>query len=176
MRRRNPSPRAGSSKADADELTGFLEGVRSRLLARQRAGASVPLFDERLLTVQSAIGAGRLAEAERILLDIAERLDRDEPEPELNEFPRGLVRYEAIGDRGIPTPEDEEPIGNRLTLIERLLTVADAEGVAVGELRASLAVARSEYAQGERKRAKETGERVLEELDLRRRTRRRRQS
>jgi hypothetical protein len=176
MRRRNPAPRAGSSKSDSDELSGFLEGVRSRLLVRRRDGTPLPDLEQRLASAQAAIGAGRLADAEGILLQVSEHLDREETEPELNEFPRGLIRYDAGADRGVPTPEDEEPVANRLTLVERLLTVAAREGVDVHELRLELVAARADYEQGDRRRAKERGERVLEELDLRRHARSRRQS
>jgi hypothetical protein len=176
MRRRNPTPRAGSSESDADELTGFLEGVRSRLLARRLAGRPIVDLELRAESAQIAIAAGRLVEAESTLLVISEHLDRGEPEPELSEFPRGLVRYDAGADRGVPTPEDEEPVGNRLTLVERLLTVAAREGIDVRELRLQLVAARADYANGDRRRAKEQGERVLDELDLRRRAHSRRQS
>jgi hypothetical protein len=176
MRRREPTPRAGTSPSDSDELTGFLEGVRVRLLERRREGSPLPDLEQRLASAERAIVARNLPEAERILLEVSDRLDRDEPEPELNEFPRGLLRYEARGERGIPTPEEEEPVGNRLTLVEKLLTVAAAEGVDVAELRVALVAARADYADGDRRRAKERGERVLAELDLRRTARARRQS
>jgi hypothetical protein len=176
MRRRDPTPRAGSSKSDSDELTGFLEGVRVRLLERRREGSPLPDLERRLASAEAAIVARKLPEAEQILLTISDQLDRDEPEPELSEFPRGLLRYEARGDRGVPTPEEEEPVANRLTLMEKLLTVAGGEGIDVTDLRVALVMARADYVGGERRRAKETGERVLAELDLRRAARARRQS
>jgi hypothetical protein len=114
------------------------------------------------------MAAKKLGDAERILFEVSEQLDGEETEPELNEFPRGLLRYDAGADRGVPTPEDEEPVGNRLTLMERLLTVSAAEGVNVVDLRAMLVLARGEYARGDRRRAKELGEKVLTELELRR--------
>jgi len=166
MRPRKAAPRAGS--AGADEIAGFLEGVRQRLLERRRSGSPLPDLEQRLAAVPAAIASGHLAEAERRLLEVSERLDRDEVEPELNEFPRGLVAYDAGADRGTPTPEDEEPIANRLTLVERLVTVAAAEGVPVDDLRGAVRLARGEYAAGDRRRAKETGERILTELDERR--------
>ncbi|HEV8049916.1 MAG TPA: hypothetical protein VGP88_04930 [Thermoplasmata archaeon] len=169
MRPRKAAPRAGS--AGADEVAGFLEGVRQRLLERRRDGAPLPDLEQRLAGVPEAIANEDLAEAERRLLDVSERLDRDEVEPELNEFPRGLVAYDAGADRGIPTPEDEEPVGNRLTLVERLVTVAAAEGVPVEDLRGALRLARAAYEAGDRRGAKETGERILDELDDRRKHR-----
>ncbi|MCI4326661.1 MAG: hypothetical protein L3K16_03375 [Thermoplasmata archaeon] len=168
MRPRKTEPRAGPTGPDASEISGFLDGVRHRLLARRRAGAPVPDLEQRLADALADLAAGRLAEAERVLLDVSDRLDHDEPEPELLEFPRGLVRYDAGADRGVPTPEDEEPIGNRLTLLEKLLTVAAADGVEVADLRGLLRVARSAYRADDRRRAKETGERILTELDRRR--------
>jgi hypothetical protein len=168
MRPRKTEPRAGPTGPDANEISGFLEGVRHRLLERRRAGAAVPDLEQRLADAQAFLASAHLAEAERVLLDVSDRLDHDEPEPELIEFPRGLVRYDAGTDRGVPTPEDEEPVGNRLTLIERLLTVAASEGVEVGDLRGLLRVARSAYRADDRRRAKETGERILTELDRRR--------
>src|SRR5580692_2013978 len=138
MRPRKTEPRAGPTGPDANEISGFLEGVRHRLLERRRAGAAVPDLEQRLADAQAFLASAHLAEAERVLLDVSDRLDHDEPEPELIEFPRGLVRYDAGTDRGVPTPEDEEPVGNRLTLIERLLTVAASEGVEVGDLRGLL--------------------------------------
>ncbi|MCI4330049.1 MAG: hypothetical protein L3J80_04185 [Thermoplasmata archaeon] len=168
MRRRSPTPRAGSSPSDLPELTGFLEGVRHRLLERRRKGTPLPDLEQRLASAQAAIVARRFGDAERILLEVSEHLDRDETEPELNEFPRGLIRYDAGTDRGVPTPEDEEPVANRLTLMERLLTVSASEGVNIVDLRATLVLARAEYAVGDRRRAKELGEKVLTELELRR--------
>jgi hypothetical protein len=168
MRRRNPTPRAGSSTSDSDELTGFLEGVRYRLSERRREGTALPNLEQTLASAQDALSAGQLETAERLLLEVSEHLDRDEPEPELSEFPRGLVRYDAGTDRGVPTPEDEEPVANRLTLMERLLTVAAAEGVEVADLRALLVAARAEYRRGDRRHAKALGETVLTELDARR--------
>jgi hypothetical protein len=165
MRPRKTAPRAG---ANADEIAGFLEGVRHRLLERRRDGSPVPDLEQHLADAQSAIASGDLAKAERVLLDVSDRLDHDEPEPELSEFPRGLLRYDAATDRGVPTPESEEPVGNRLTLVERLLTVAAAEGVDVVDLRGLLRVARSAYMAGDRRLAKETGERILDALDRRR--------
>jgi hypothetical protein len=171
MRPRRTAPRAGSDASDGDELAGFLEGVRHRLLERRKEGKPIPDLEQRLADAQAAVASGDLARAERVLLDVSDRLDHDEPEPELLEFPRGLVEYDAGTDRGVPTPEDEEPVANRLTLVERLLTVAAAEGVEVIDLRGFLRVARSEYAGGDRRRAKETGERILAELDERRKGR-----
>jgi hypothetical protein len=171
MRRRSPTPRAGSSASDFDELTGFLEGVRHRLSERRRDGSALPDLEQKLASVPEALASGRLEVAERVLLEVSEHLDRDEPEPELSEFPRGLVRYDAGTDRGVPTAEAEEPIANRLTLMERLLTVAAAEGIDVVDLRALLVAARAEYRRGDHRHAKGLGEKVLTELDLRRATR-----
>jgi hypothetical protein len=165
MRPRKTAPRPG---AGADELAGFLEGIRHRLVERRREGSPLPELEQHLADATAAVNAGELARAERVLLDVSDRLDHDEPEPELSEFPRGLGRYDAGTDRGVPTPEGEEPVGNRLTLVERLLTVAASEGVAVDDLRGWLRVARSAYLGGDRRLAKETGERILAELDRRR--------
>lgn len=168
MRRRSPVPRAGTSSDDLPDLSGFLEGVRHRLHERRRLGTPLPELEQRLASAEAAIAAGRFVEAEATLLVVSEHLDRGELEPELSEFPRGLVGYDAGADRGVRTPEEEEPVANRLTLVERLLTVAAADGVEVADLRATLVAARAEYAGGDRKRAKELGEKVLTELDERR--------
>ncbi|MCI4369832.1 MAG: hypothetical protein L3J81_00720, partial [Thermoplasmata archaeon] len=81
MRRRNPTPRAGSSASDLDELTGFLEGVRYRLSERRREGGALPDLEQKLASAQEALASGRLEAAERVLLEVSEHLDRDEPEP-----------------------------------------------------------------------------------------------
>jgi hypothetical protein len=168
MRKRNSPPRTTGGATDRSELEGFLEGVRHRLTARRREGTPLPDLERRLRVVEAAIADGDVPSAERILLTVSDRLDEDESEPELNEFPRGLVAYDAGTDRGVPTPEGEEPVLNRLRIVERLLGVAEAERVEVADLRALLAGARASYDGGDRRAAKETGERILDALDRRR--------
>jgi hypothetical protein len=168
MRKRSPPPRAGTSGSDGPELEGFVEGVRHRLQERREAGRPLPDLERRLTAANGAIVAGDVAGAERILLTISDRLDEDETEPELLQFPRGLIAYDAGSDRGVPTPEDEEPVGNRLKIVERLLAVAAREGVEVADLQQELSAARMQNVDGDWRSARDRGERILDTLDRRR--------
>jgi len=171
MRKRSPPPRAGTSGSDGPELEGFVEGVRHRLQERRGAGRALPDLERRLTAANGALLAGDVAGAERILLTISDRLDEDETEPELLQFPRGLVAYDAGADRGVPTPEEEEPVGNRLRTVERLLAVAAREGVEVADLQKEIALARMQYVDGEWRSARDQGVRILDALDRRRASR-----
>ena len=171
MRKRSATVRGSVPPPGLSEVEGFLEGVRHRLRSRREAGLAVPDLERRLVSAEASLSASDLTRTERILLEISGRLDEDEEEPELSEFPRGLIAYDAGTDRGVPTPEEEEPIANRLRIVDRLLAVAAAEGLAVDELRTLLGRARGAYDGGDRRQAKELGEQVLALLDERRRSR-----
>jgi hypothetical protein len=155
--------RPRSSPAARDEIEGFLEGVTLRLdqspreeQARHRAA---------LTEAQHLLHRGRLVEAEALLVAVDAALESAEGEPELSEFPRGLVGYVPTGDRGHPTPEDEEPTANRIRLVARLIEVRRADGREVEGWVAALRAAQGAYAEGDRPRARRLCDAVLREVE-----------
>ena len=141
-----PARRAGAP--DRDEVEGFLAGVDHRLLSVSEPERSVLVADA--TAARAAFRSGDLVTAESILLALEERLDELEGEPELSEFPRGLVGYVPIGDRGHATPLEEDPLSNRLLLVGRLRDVVAAEGRDVAEAGELLRQARAAFDAGDR--------------------------
>ncbi len=160
---RNPGrPRSGRP-ARREELEGFAEGLRYRL-------ARLEDPDRGDLTAEFHVGEvalerGGLEEAERTFRAVAKRLDAREKEMELVEMPRGLVDYQPVGDRGVPPDRDEEPVSNRLLLVQRLAQVRRSEGFPVEHIVRRLAVAEEEYRLGHRARARAIADEVHRELD-----------
>lgn len=158
---RTHRPRPGPPRRD--ELEGFLEGVRLRLVelpAEARAPAK-----QRLAEAERLLQAGALRDAEAALSALDAELDARQEEPELAEFPRGLVSYVPLGDRGTPTPEDDEPIANRIRLVSRLIEVRRAEGRDVAGWVAALTEARAAYAAGDRAAARRRCDAVLRAVE-----------
>jgi hypothetical protein len=174
MGRRRSGPRGGAAGPDPSELEGFLIGVRHRLAERRSRGSPQEALERRTDEAAAAIGRGELTAAESALLAVADRLDADEPDPELREFPRGLVDYDAGADRGAPTSEEEDAVQNRLLLAERLMAVGVSEGLDVSGARQTLLRARTAFDDGDRSEAVALGVEALDELDRLRRERPRR--
>jgi hypothetical protein len=170
MGRRRSGPRGGSDGPDPSELEGFLTGVRHRLAARRAEGEPLPALESEVDRAARAFGAGDLPRAETALLAIADQLDALEPDPELREHPRGLVRYDA-DDRGVPTPEEDDAVRNRLLLAARLVAVAASEGLDVSSVVARLRRAHDALEEGDRARAVVLGDGALDEIDRMRRGR-----
>lgn len=74
-----------------------------------------------------ALAAGDLARAAERLGELEAALDALRGESELTEFPRGLVGYVAVGDRGHPRTDEEDPIANRRRLVLHLLELFPPE-------------------------------------------------
>jgi hypothetical protein len=143
---------------DRSEIEGFLDGVSYRI--RQLPPGERDPWVARLSVAQEALRAGDLATAEAALVAIDQALDAKVAEPELSEFPRGLVDYTPVGDRGVPTPEEEDPLANRLRLIERLVAVRRSQGRDVEALVAELTQAQQALDAGDRTTARRRIDRV----------------
>ena len=157
------SPRPRSTPPEREEVEGFLEGVTLRLAHassedRARHGAA-------LAEAQHCLNRGQLVEAEALLVAIDAALETAEGEPELSEFPRGLVGYVPKRDRGHPTPDDEEPIANRIRLVARLIEVRRSEGRDVEEWVGALRNAQGAYSSGDRPKARRLCDAVLREVE-----------
>ena len=113
-----------------------------------------PEWERRLREGEAAIGRGDLASAERLLVGLDEAIDGTREEPELHEFPRDLIGYVPTGERGAPTPEEEEPLSNRLLLVGRLVEVRRSEGRRVDGWVATLSAAREALRAGDRATAR----------------------
>jgi hypothetical protein len=157
------TPRARTEPPRRDEVEGFLDGVTHRL--DHAPPEQQQLHAAALASAQGLLARGRLAEAESALVAIDRALQRAEGEPELSEFPRGLVGYVPTGDRGHPTPDDEEPTANRIRLVARLIEVRRSEGRDVEPWVAALRTAQSAYADGDRPRARRLCDAVLSEVE-----------
>lgn len=136
----------------ADEIEGFLVGVAHRVAAVAEPERAVLLAD--LERARAARDAGDLATAEATLLTLERRMDELEGEPELAEFPRGLVGYVPLGDRGHATPPEEDPLRNRVVLIERLRDVRASAGWEVEPSSVLLREARAALDAGDRTTAR----------------------
>ncbi len=145
-----PAPRRGPP--DRGEIEGFLEGVTHRL----RGLPEPPRRDLEadLGRAREAFALGALVETERILLDLEVRADAIEGEPELSEWPRGLVGYVPKGERGHATSDEEDPLSNRLRLIGRLAAVRRSQGRDVSRAEALLGEADAALRAGDRRSAR----------------------
>jgi hypothetical protein len=157
------SPRPRETPPEREEVEGFLEGVTLRL-----AHASVAergRHDASLSKAKRCLERGDLVGAESRLVAIDSALQAAEGEPELSEFPRGLVGYVAKGDRGHPTRDDEEPLANRIRLVARLIEVRRSEGRDVEEWVRALGEAQRAYTEGDRPTARHRCDAVLREVE-----------
>ncbi|MCI4340502.1 MAG: hypothetical protein L3J73_04475 [Thermoplasmata archaeon] len=154
---RKRRPRTGP--IDRLEVEGFLEGLTLRVA--KAAPADRARHTPSLSEARHRLERDDLAGAEAVLIEIDGALDTAEGEPELSEFPRGLVSYVATGDRGHPTPDEEEPTANRIRLVARLIEVRRADGRSVEPWVQALTAARDAYAQGDRREARRICDAVL---------------
>lgn len=147
---RRPSRRG--APPSREEVEGFLAGVSHRVA--RASGPEARALAEELERARAAWVAGRWDEAEQRLSAIEEQMDAKVGEPELNEFPRGLVGYVPRGDRGIPTPVDDDPLANRLLLVRRLRDVVLAAGRPVDAADRLLTGAETALSAGDRAEAR----------------------
>lgn len=155
--------RSREGPADPAELEGYLEGV-----ARRLAAAPATLRHELEVTLteaQGALASGDVAQARSLLEQIDDRLSEADEEPELSEFPRGLVDYVPLGTRGSPRPEEEDPVANRLKLLGRLLAFRRSHGREVDSLLRRLSDAEAALRDGDRAKARRIGEEVQDALE-----------
>jgi hypothetical protein len=158
---RTRRPRPGPPSAE--EVEGFLDGLTLRVdhSPTEERTRHLPALAE----ARGHLAQGHLVEAEALLVGIDRALDESEGEPELSEFPRGLVSYVPTGDRGLPTSDEEEPTANRIRLVARLIEVRRSEGRAVESWVGALRAAQDAYADGDRKRARRLCDAVLSDVE-----------
>ena len=147
------------------ELDGFREGLVHALADRRRQGLIDPTADRWLHEADEALARGALEDAERTLLALDRRLREATPERELAEYPRGLVAYTPTDGPEAPTPPEEDPIRNRLMLLERLADVRASQGHDVDSARRTLREAEAHLAAGDRAGARRIGEGAQAELE-----------
>jgi hypothetical protein len=152
------------------ELEGLLAGLTHRL-AVAPAGKAHEQAAALAATGRAALDRGQWVEAREALLAAHERLDVEEPESELREFPRGLVGYVARGDRGVPVGPEEDPVANRLRLALRLAAVLRRDGVSTAPIDERLRQAEAHYREGERGAAVRATDEALGLLERARRSR-----
>ncbi|HYK93661.1 MAG TPA: hypothetical protein VEY07_06430, partial [Thermoplasmata archaeon] len=120
----------------------------------------------RLVTeARESIRRGEWAHAEELLEAASARMSAARPESELREWPRGLVSYREIGARGEPPGPEEDPVANRLLLVQRLLSVRAAQGRSVDRLTRLLNEVDRELRAGRRDRARELLDEVHRALE-----------
>ncbi|MCI4319627.1 MAG: hypothetical protein L3K23_05815 [Thermoplasmata archaeon] len=140
--------RRGSTTSAAD-LEGLHAGLNHRLASAPRGKSR----DEASALAEKGRGAlerGEWVEAREALLAAHERLDAEEPESELREFPRGLVGYVPRGDRGVPVGPEEDSVANRLRLALRLAAVVRRDGIDTERIDERLRAAEAFYRTGDR--------------------------
>ena len=146
-----------------DEIEGYLTGVEHRLNA---AGDSAPPELRAWLgEAKVALRLREFAVAEARLRAIDAALDRAKPEEALREWPRGLRSFQGPGSDGPPPEPDEEPVANRLLLVQRLIAVRRSQGWATAGFEARLREADRLYRAGDRVRAKAMCDEVHAALD-----------
>jgi hypothetical protein len=146
---------------DPDELAGYLEGVRHRVA--DSAPDRRPSWERQLRDAEAAWARGDRAECEERLAALDDQMIGEEPE--LSEFPRGLVDYVPVGSAGAPRSEEEDPLPNRLILLGRLAMIEQSQGRDVAPALARLTEARTALAAGNRERARRIADEVHAELE-----------
>lgn len=146
------------------EVEGFLTGVEHQLRSMEVPDAEAT---RHLEAARSAVRAHDWSGAERELFAATDRLRRLTGESPLREWPRGLVGYVPTEpERKAPDP-GEDPVTNRLRLVERLLAVARSRGTPVDDLVPPLAEAARLRAAGDSRGAQGRIDEVHAELDRR---------
>jgi hypothetical protein len=148
-----------------EELEGFSIGIAHRLRLLRDQGSANIQGERELARARGLLAADDALAARAILERLDSELRKARPESELREFPRGLVDYTPTGDRGVPVPRDDEPIANRLVLVERLLDLRRSQGADVENWSRELTAAEAAYRAGDRPRAREICDRVHAALD-----------
>jgi len=148
--------RRAAGPIDPDELAGYLEGVRHRVA--EAPPDRRPSWARQLRAAEAALARGDRIEAEERLAALDDQMVGDEPE--LSEFPRGLVGYVPVGGAGTPRSEEEDPLPNRLILLGRLAMLERSRGREVGTALARLQDARTALAAGDRA----TAQRIADEV------------
>jgi hypothetical protein len=148
-------------RAERAELEGFAAGLRLQLDRLRQEGHSFLEGERHWSRAQTLLQAGRLPEARHQLLQLDRSLAAAQPLQEMTDRPRGLVAYRARGAVGVPPPREEEPIANRLLLVQRLWEVRRSQGRPVEALLPQLHAAEQAYRAGDRMRTRQLVDEVL---------------
>ncbi|MCI4349989.1 MAG: hypothetical protein L3K15_00510 [Thermoplasmata archaeon] len=135
-----------SSVAD---LEGLFAGVAHRL-STLPPGPGRTQATEFAEQGRVAMRRGKRDDALALFLRAHEILDSEEREPELREFPRGLIAYLPRGDPGVPVGPEEDALVNRLRLALRLAAVRRRDGMDTNEVEACLRAADVQFRNGDR--------------------------
>jgi hypothetical protein len=146
---------------DPDELAGYLEGVRHRVA--ESPPDRRPSWARQLRAAEAALARGDRTEAEERLAALDDQMVGEEPE--LSEFPRGLVGVVPVGEVGSPRPEEEDPVPNRLILLGRLAMLQHSRGREIGPALARLKVAHEALRAGDRGTARRIADEVQNDLE-----------
>lgn len=143
-----------SRSARAAEVEGFLIGIDRRLQAESTPEGPDPTAARLAAEGRAAAATGDWARAEALLEAAGAQLDALRPEPRLREWPRGLVEYVPTGRPEAESTTEEDPLFNRLLLVQRLLGVRAAEGFRGAGVVETLRAAEAAYRAGDRPRAR----------------------
>jgi hypothetical protein len=146
---------------DPDELAGYLAGVRYRVA--EADAERRPSFERQLRLAEAALARGDRSEAEERLAALDDQMIGEEPE--LSEFPRGLVGYVPVGGTGSPRPEEEDPLPNLRILLGRLAMLERSRCRDVEPALARLTEARAALQRGDRGTARRIADEVHGELE-----------
>jgi len=157
---RRRAKRAGAA-IDPDELAGYLEGVRHRVA--EASPERRPSWERQLRAAEASLARGDRVEAEERLAALDDQMIGEEPE--LSEYPRGLVGYVPVGTSGTPRSPEEDPLPNRLILLGRLAMIEQSRGRDATAALARLQDARAALDAGDRAAARRIADEVHGELE-----------
>ncbi|MGA8425453.1 MAG: hypothetical protein WB778_05525 [Thermoplasmata archaeon] len=152
-------------RAERAELEGFAAGLRLQL-DRLGQDGQPSIEGERLWSEARAhLTDGRLTEAQGIFLQLDRSLAAAQQPQEMTDRPRGLIAYRPRGTVGVPPPREEEPVANRLLLVQRLWEIRRSQGRPVEGLLPQLHAAEQAYQAGDRQRTRQLVDEVLSALE-----------
>ncbi|HZY69865.1 MAG TPA: hypothetical protein VFF67_02660 [Thermoplasmata archaeon] len=144
------------------EIQGFLEGVEHR---RREVAPDDVAIGRGIEEVRAAIARRDWSGAHERLVEIDEKLAMLRPEGALRERPRGLVSYTVRGPAEGPPAPEEDPLTNRILLVQRLLAVRKADGWEVDRWVAQLRAAEEARRAGDLPVARRLVDRVHADLE-----------
>jgi hypothetical protein len=150
---------ANGSVPDRAELEGYLTGIDWTLANAPDTPTTGSARRERD-HARHALSEGELRRAEEHLRRAEELLEENAEEVELIERPRGLIGYVPHGSAGRAPSAEEDPLANRLRLVERLWTLRRSQGRPVERWLEDLNAAATALRAGDRLEARRRIDRV----------------